>query len=178
MARSANFLVENRNLISRVKFPAAVLPCVPVLSGFCGQVIGFLVLLVWAGIKGKLQAPAVFFLPVWMILQICFGLGLGYFFSVVGAWVRDLIQLVPVLLLVWMYATPIFYPANLVPEKFQMVVWLNPVAQMVNGYRGMILEGALPSLGQIKYFAVAAFASLAIGWAVFANLRKGIADRI
>jgi ABC-type polysaccharide/polyol phosphate export permease len=178
VARSANYLVENRNLVSRIKFPTAVLPGVPVLSGFCGQLIGFLVLLVWAGIKGKLQMPAIFFLPVWMVFQICFGLGLGYLFSVAGVWVRDLIQLVPVLLLVWMYATPIFYPAALVPEKFQVLVWLNPIAQLVNGYRRMILEGAMPSLNQTIYLAGAALVSLIIGGLIFSRLSKGIPDRI
>lgn len=178
VARSASYLLENRNLVSRVKFPVQVLPAVPVLSAFLGQLVGFVILLVWAGAKGKLHLPAALFLPVWMVLQIGFGLGLGYLFSAAGVWVRDLIQLIPVLLLVWMYATPIFYPASLVPERFQAVVWINPIAALVNGYRRMILEGTMPSLNQCLFLATAAAISLAIGAAAFSNLKKGIADRV
>ena len=178
VARSSSFLIENRNLITRVKFPVSILPAVPVLSGFFGQLIGFIVLLAWAGIKGKLAMPAILLLPVWMILQIALALGLGYIFAVVGVWVRDVIQLVPVLLLVWMYATPIFYPASLVPEKFKIVIALNPIAQLVDGYRKMTLEGAMPGLGQSLFVAGAALACLIAGWFIFLILKNDIADRL
>ena len=178
VARSSSFLIENRNLITRVKFPVQILPAVPVLSGFFGQLIGFMVLLAWAGVKGKLAMPAILFLPAWMILQIALALGLGYLFAVVGVWVRDVIQLIPVLLLVWMYATPIFYPASLVPEKFKIVVALNPIAQLVDGYRKMILEGGLPSLEQALIVAGAALVCLIAGWLTFSTLKSGIADRL
>jgi lipopolysaccharide transport system permease protein len=178
VARSSSFLIENRNLVTRVKFPVRILPAVPVLSGFFGQLVGFVVLLAWAGVKGKLAMPAIFLLPVWMMLQIALALGLGYIFAVVGVWVRDVIQLIPVLLLVWMYATPIFYPANLVPEKFKIVVALNPIAQLVDGYRKMVLEGALPGMGQTLFVAGTALVCLAAGWLIFSSLKSGISDRL
>jgi len=178
VARSSGYLIENRNLISRVRFPIEVLPLVPVLSGFLGQLIGFLVIIFWAGIKGKLFIQGLYFLPVWMIFQVCFTVGLSYFFSVLGVWVRDLIQLVPVLLLVWMYGTPIFYPENLVPESFQFMIRLNPFAQLVIGYRSLILEGRLPGLGNCLIVSGWVLVSLGIGAVVFLNLRRNLSDRL
>lgn len=178
IARSSSYLTENRSLVSRVKFPVHILPGVPVLSGFCGQLIGFVALLVWAGVKGKIELPAVLFLPVWMLLQIGLAMGLAYAFSAVAVWVRDLAQLVPVMLLVWMYATPIFYPAQLVPERLQIAVWINPVAHLVEGYRKIILEGTMPGKAQTLYLLGATLTSLAIGALIFARLQNKIADRI
>ena len=178
VARSSGYLIDNRNLISRVKFPVEVLPLVPVLSGFLGQLIGFLVIIFWAGFKGKLFISGLCFLPLWMIFQVSFTLGLSYFFSVLGVWVRDLIQLLPVLLLVWMYGTPIFYPENLVPESFQFMISLNPFAQLVIGYRELILEGRPPELGNCLMVSGWVLVSLGIGSAVFYDLRKSLSDRV
>lgn len=178
VARSASCLLENRSLVSRVKFPIEVLPPVPVLSAFFGQMVGFVVLLFWAGASGRLDFPAVLFLPAWMVLQLAFALGLGYLFSAAAVWGRDLLQIIPVLLLVWMYATPIFYPATLVPENFQVVVQLNPLAALVNGYRSMILEGKMPGMNQTLFLFGAALITLVAGFGIFSKLKKFIADRI
>jgi len=178
VVRSSSSLLENRNLISRVKFPVQILPAVPVVSGFLGQMIGFLILILWAGVKGKIFLAGLIFLPLWMILQLGFGLGLAYFLSALSVWVRDLIQLVPVLLLVWLYATPIFYPAKLVPEKFQILILLNPMAHLVLGYRRLLLEGGFPGLNQSLFVCGSALLSLSIGSWVFSRMKKGFADRL
>lgn len=178
IGRASNYLIENRNLVSRVKFPVQILPAVPVLSGFCGQLIGFAALIAWAAVKGRLHLNGIFFLPVWMVLQIILALGLAYLVSSVSVWVRDVIQLLPVLLLVWMYATPVFYPENLVPDKFSIVIRLNPIAHLVSGYRRMIVESALPSPAQIICLGTYAAASLALGWLVFSRLKNRIPDRV
>jgi len=119
--------------------------------------VGFFALLLWAGIKGRLGGWSLVLLPFWMILQLGLGLGLAYLLAVLGVWLRayllavlgvwlrDLIQLVPVLLLVWMYGTPVFYPARMVPEKFQIIIWLNPMAHLIEGYRRLILEASFPA---------------------------------
>jgi ABC-type polysaccharide/polyol phosphate export permease len=178
VVRSASYLIEHRNLVSRVKFPVKVLAGVPALSGFLGQMIGFLVLIVWAGVKGKISFPALALVPLWMALQLGLALGISYFLSALSVWVRDLIQLVPVLLLVWLYATPVFYPASLVPEKFQLVILLNPMAHLVEGYRMLLLEGGFPALGSSLYLSGSALLSLGIGFWTFSRLKKGFADRI
>ncbi len=178
LIRAGSYLIEHRNLISRVKFPVGILPAVPVLSGLCGQVIGFLVLILWAGFKGKLSFLGLVLVFVWILVQLGFGLGLGYLISGLSVWVRDIIQLVPVLLLVWMYATPIFYPANMVPAKFQIFIWLNPMAHLVEGYRRLLLEKSLPELKSVVFLTAMMAVSLVLGFWIFNRLKKGFADRV
>jgi len=178
VARSVGYLVEQRNLLTRVKFPVAVLPPVPVLSGFFAQMVGFFALLLWAGIKGRLGGWSLVLLPFWMILQLGLGLGLAYLLAVLGVWLRDLIQLVPVLLLVWMYGTPVFYPARMVPEKFQIIIWLNPMAHLIEGYRRLILEASFPAFYPSIYLLLFTILAFGFGWWVFHKLKKTLADRV
>ena len=113
-----------------------------------------------------------------MALQFLLTLGIALALSALAIYVRDLAHVLPVLLLVWMYATPIFYPARLVPEKFSWVLIANPLAWLVGCYRSVLLEGAWPepaALGAAAGFAVAA--ALA-GSLIFRRLAPGIADRV
>jgi len=178
IGRAGGYLLENRNLVKRVQFPGQILPAVPVLSGFFGQAIGLIILIAWGAAKNEIQFPDVLFLPIWMLLQIAFSLGLAYFIATLSVWLRDVLQILPVLILIWFYGTPVFYSAQMVPPRFQILISLNPMAHLVNGYRKLLLERGLPSTEDIVYLCLAACVSLALGGLVFAHFKKGIADRI
>jgi ABC-type polysaccharide/polyol phosphate export permease len=180
IGRSSTVLLEHRNLITRVRFPGEILPGVPILSALLGQIIGFMILLVLAVIYFPGTGKNLYLLPLLVILQLVFTLGLSWAVSALSVYLRDLLHLIPVLLLVWMFGTPIFYPASLVPEKFQMLINLNPIAHLVSAYRFALFGEPVsyPWLQGILFLSVFAFASLLIGSIIFRKLAKNFADQL
>jgi len=180
IARASTVLLEHRNLITRVKFPGEVLPGVSILSGLMGQLIGFLILIVLAVLYMPGPGKGIWLLPLLFILQFALSLGLAWAVAAFSVYLRDILHLIPVLLLVWMLATPIFYPANLVPEKYQLLININPVAHLVSAYRLVIIGGtsAYPELEGIIILTAFAFTSMIIGGMIFRRLSPGFADQL
>jgi ABC-type polysaccharide/polyol phosphate export permease len=178
IARASTVLFEHRNLITRVMFPSEILPGVSILSGILGQLIGFFILIILAILYLHADARILWFLPVLLILQFIFSIGLAWAVSAFCIYLRDLLHLIPVLLLVWMLGTPIFYPAALVPEKYQLLISLNPIAHLVSAYRAVIIEGSFPCADGILFLSIFAFLTLILGALIYRRLAPGFADRL
>lgn len=178
LGRSGSIILDNKNLVTRTRFPLAVIPAFPAFSSLLGQLAGLCLLIVIAGFGSRPPGPSLVLLPALLALQLIFTIGLALAAASIAIYLRDLIHALPVLLLVWMYATPVFYPASLVPEKYQLVIALNPMARLINAYRCVILEGAWPGASSLIFIAAAAAGSLIIGSLVFNRLAAGIADRL
>lgn len=179
IARASTVLLEHRNLITRVRFPGEVLPGVSILSGLMGQLIGFIILVILASVYMSGPGRSLWLLPLLFIIQFAFSLGLAWAVAAFSVYLRDILHLIPVLLLVWMLGTPIFYPASLVPEKYQLLININPIAHLVSAYRHIIIEGtgSYPLEGMIILAAFAA-SSLVIGGLIYRRLSPGFADRL
>ncbi len=178
IGRSSTVLLEHRNLLTRVMFPSEILPGVSILSGILGQIIGFLILIILAVGYLHADAKSLWLLPLLFILQFIFSMGLAWAVSASCIYLRDLLHLIPVLLLVWMLGTPIFYPATLVPEKYQVLINLNPIAHLVSAYRAVIVEGSYPSLDSILFLSILAFLTIILGGFIYRRLAPGFADRL
>jgi ABC-type polysaccharide/polyol phosphate export permease len=180
IARAGNVVVENRNLVTRARFPLSVLPAYPVLASLLGQLAGFGVLLALSA-GGSLPGPGpslIVSLPLLLALQVLLTLGLALMVAGAAVYIRDVNHIMPVLLMVWFYGTPVFYPAELVPESFKLLVSLNPLAQLISAYRAVILEGAWPQAEAWTSLAGSALVAMAAGGLLFQRLRKGFADRL
>lgn len=178
VARSATVILENKNLVTRARFPLAALPAFPAFSALAGELIGIMVLLPLAALRLTTPGASLLLLPLLLVLQLLLTVGIALALSAVAIYIRDLVHVLPVLLLVWMYATPIFYPARLVPEKFSWVLMANPMAWLVECYRPVLLEGRWPEPAALLALAAFAGAALLVGAFVFHRLAPGIADRI
>jgi lipopolysaccharide transport system permease protein len=188
IGRASTVLLEHRNLINRVRFPGEILPGVSILSGILGQLIGFAILIILAAVYmsepgmslGMRIIVSVIILPVILVLQFAFSLGLAWAVSAFSVYLRDFLHLIPVLLLVWMLGTPIFYPSSLVPERYQVIININPVAHLVSVYRSLIIQGSFGLSGLKELIILAAFAltSLLVGALIYRKLSPGFADQL
>lgn len=116
-------------------------------------------------------------LPLLMVLQAMFMVGLGYLLSTLNLFLRDTYHLVGVLLTVWMFATPIFYPAFLVQkEGFGWLLVANPMYRLIESYRSVLLYGAFPPLLDLVLFAAVALATLILGAAFFKAQKRRFPD--
>lgn len=179
LSSSAGVLRSHRTLIKRAAgFPSEMLPIVTVLSNLIGHLIGLVLVLgaVWA-FHGRiaLQAPAVL---VYLLLMSMLCVGLGWVFSSVNVYLRDVQQAVGLLVMGWFFLTPVFYSPELIPEGLQPLMRLNPMYHVVDGYRLALLSGrTLPAAG-LLFLAGASLLSLFLGGMVFKRLRRGFPEFI
>jgi len=139
-------IVGAQGMISKIYFPRLVIP----LSKALGSLVDFgvvflflIVLMFWYGIS---PGPAFFLFPVFLFLALLSGLAIGIWLSALTVRFRDFQQLVPFVVQLGMYATPVAYPASLVPEQYQFWYFLNPMAGVVEGFRWSLLGGPVPGV--------------------------------
>ena len=175
---SSTTIVGHANLVKRVVFPLETLPISLSLAAVANQLFGTVALILAAVLlRGELHATIVF-LPVLVIPQLFATFGAAWLIASLGVFVRDIVQGITLLLMAWMYLTPIIYPESLVPEPYRSIVNLNPFTPLVRNYRRIILEGSLPDWRGLAYFTAFAAVSFVLGYWWFARTRKNFADVI
>jgi lipopolysaccharide transport system permease protein len=174
--RSTTSLTENVNLVKRVVFPIEALPVNLALSAAVQQLIGTVVLIAAALIFERALNPTLLWTPLLLIPQLLATIGLGWLMASLGVFIRDMPQFNQLALSAWMYLTPIFYPENIIPEKYRWLVNLNPMAPLIRSYRRVLLEGKAPDwrgLGVTLLFALICFG---FGYWWFERTKKAFAD--
>ena len=141
--RSSTSLVASANLITKVYFPRLVIPIAGVLSGLVDFAVAFLVLVGLMVFYGIAPTVAVVWLPGFLLLAMLTALGFGLWLSALNVRFRDINQLVPFLVQIWMYVTPVIYGSTLIPERFRLLLGLNPMTGVVEGFRWALLGGQL-----------------------------------
>jgi lipopolysaccharide transport system permease protein len=176
ISRCCNVLIDHSSLIKKVVFPSELLPAYVVCSALALEVAA---LLAFLGVCCALGRPpgwtALALFPL-MGLQVLFTLGLGLALAALNVFLRDVGQVLGLVLTTWMFLTPIFYPPDRVPQKLAPLLAANPMHHLVQAYRSALLDGQLPEGGGLGFFALVAFASLALGGWFFRRSRRAFAD--
>lgn len=167
----------NFSLVKKaVGFPSEVLPVVTVLSNLVSHLIS-LVLLVAVLVVVAGRVPVL--LPFVLIYLFCitiFSVGLGWMLSSVNVFLRDIEQVVGLVMMGWFFLTPIVYSPGIVPSSVLPVMKLNPLYHMVQGYRLALLAGTTLPLEDTVYLAAASFVTLAVGGVCFRKLKPWFAE--
>ena len=174
--RSTSSLTENVNLVKRVVFPTEALPVNLTLSAIALQMLGTSVLLAGALIIERAIHPTALFLPALLIPQFLVTVGLGWLMASLGVFIRDMPQFNQLALQAWMYLTPIFYPENYIPPKYQWMVNLNPMAPLIRSYRRILLEGKPPDWRGLAVTMAFALVCFVFGYWWFERTKKAFAD--
>jgi lipopolysaccharide transport system permease protein len=178
ISRAPSVVVEHRNFVKKLVFPVEILPVTQVASGLVTQAFATGVfLLVLLAIRGYIPLSIVY-LPLLLVPQLLFTLGLAWFLSALGVYLRDLGQISGFLLTLWFFLTPICYPEASLPEQAAVILAKNPIFQLVKGYRDIFLEGRAPASGMVWKLFLISLACFLLGHAWFYKLRKSFADVI
>ena len=174
--QSANTIVVNANLVKRVVFPLEALPAAQVFAALGNQLFATIALLIATIIiRHQLEITALW-LPALLIPQLLFALGAAWLIASLGVFLRDIAQGMTLLLMAWMYLTPIIYPESIVPERFRLLIDLNPFTSLVRSYRHIFLDGSAPDWPGLAYFSAVALVVFLFGYWWFARTRKSFAD--
>jgi lipopolysaccharide transport system permease protein len=150
VTNSGNSLVGSSNLITKVYFPRMIIPGAAVGAGLVDFAIAFVVLI---GLMFFYHVPLtvnLFALPLLLALTSLLALGVGMWMSALNVKYRDIRYALPFLIQLWMFASPIIYPASLMPEKWRWILRLNPLTGIIEGYRASLLGRTAfdwPSIG-------------------------------
>ncbi len=174
LMRGTTSVVDNAVLITKVVFPVELLPLSSVLAAFMFHLVGWVLLLLYLASAGFAQSSWVF-LPSVLLLLFLFCLGVVFFLSALCVFVRDVREILGIVLMVWFYGTPILYPVSFVPEYLARWFFLNPMTLFVEICRDVLLKGvfSLERLAAISVWTVGAFF---LGTAFFHRAKRAFGD--
>jgi lipopolysaccharide transport system permease protein len=176
LTQASNSLVGNSNLITKVYFPRIMIPISAVLSGAFDFALSFVVLLGMLFYYHLSFTSAILFLPFFLLLALVTALGTGLWFSALNVRYRDVRFVVPFIIQLWMFATPIAYPSTLIPIRWRLLYGLNPMVGVVEGFRWMLTGTQTQPSPLIAASAVVALALLIGGALYFKRVEKTFAD--
>ncbi|MFC1815188.1 ABC transporter permease [Thermodesulfobacteriota bacterium] len=178
IAASSNSLIGNTSLISKVYFPRIIIPLSSVLAGLLDFTIAFAVLLGMMFFFHIYPTVKVFMLPLLVLIMILSSSGVGFFLSALNAKYRDIKFTIPFLLQLWMFASPIVYPASLIPEKYRLLYAINPMVGVVEGFRSAILGTTTFNGSMVIVSAVVSVTCFVFGLLYFKQMERYFADII
>lgn len=174
--RAPSLIVQHANLVKKVVFPIAVFSWVAVFSSMVQLILSFLILVGATALYAGDFYVSIFSFPLIILAFIPFLLGLSWFLSSVGVYVRDLGQAMTLIINLSLFLSPIFYPASALPDYFSGLMWLNPLTLIIEQARLVLVVGVWPDWwALLAYTAISSCFALA-GYLWFQRARKGFAD--
>jgi lipopolysaccharide transport system permease protein len=171
-------LVNNAPLIRKVYFPREILP----FSAILATLVDFaLAMTVFVGMMLVFRQPipvTVLYVPVLVVVQVLLVAGVSLGLSAVNVFYRDIRHAIPLLVQLWMFASPVIYPASIVPAQWRELYFVNPMACVLFNYRRVVLHGLPPDFETLTVACVEAVVILAVSWWSFSHLEEYFADVI
>ena len=178
--RASMSIVSNQSLISKVYFPRLIIPLAPVIAALVDFGIAFLVLVGMMFWYGIVPGPAVVFLPAFVLLALASALGAALLLASINTIYRDIQHVVPFMIQLLMYLTPVLYAAESVlknqPDWVRLMYFLNPMTGVVEGFRWALLGAAPPSPAVLGGSVVAVLVLLVGSMYYFKRIERQFAD--
>lgn len=175
--QAAGSVINQPNLVTKVVFPLALLPLVPVCSAFVESSVGLMGLILLVGISAQTVHSTLWLLPLVWLPQLLLTAGLGYLAAGSTVFLRDVPQTLGLLTNLWFYITPIVYPISVLPEQWRTwIFWLNPLAAIGEVYRDLVLVGEVKHWGEWGSVSVVSIVIFYVGLKCYQKLRPAFAD--
>lgn len=145
LTRSTMSMVSNASIMTKVYFPRLIMPISGILSPLVDFTVSISILIIIMAFYGFIPTINVVFLPFFILLALATSLGVGLWLSALNVKYRDFQYAVPFIIQIWMYASPVVYPASIVPASLKFLYSLNPMAGVIEGFRWALLGTDMPS---------------------------------
>jgi len=178
LRRASTGLVEDSELIRKIYFPRLVLPTAAVIAPLVDFLISLavlVVLMIWYHISAT---PSLLLLPAFIVMNVGLALAFGLWLGPLNVRYRDVKQILPFLIQVWMYASPVVYPLSMVPERWRPLYSLNPMVGIIEGFRWTLLGTAAPDATAMALTAASTIVLLVGGLLYFKRAERSFADVI
>lgn len=178
VSRSSTAITENANLVKKIQFPSEILVYAAVCAAIVHQLIANLLFLAVLVVMGEFHWRGLPLIFLALPIQMSVTAGLGFWVATANTFFRDVGQLLGMVLMGWFYFTPIVYPLDQVPERYQGVLLVNPMTSLVELYREAFLGGDLASTRGLGWLIALAAVSLASGLWIFRRLKRYFPDEL
>ena len=172
-------IISQKDLVKKIYFPRMVIPISYVTSCFVNMLLCFIVIFAVIIVTGAgINFLAVLTLPVIMIVEYVFALGMALLTSAITVYFRDMEHILGIVSMAWMYLTPIVYSKSIVPEKYLPIFNLNPMTPIIDCYRTVLYDKHVPDLTTLLWAAGLGVFFLIFGALVFNKLQKHLAEEL
>lgn len=162
-----NTLVWGGELHQKIYIPRSVFAISSVGTGIVNLTLSLVPLVIVLSFIGIPLRPTMLLAPIVMVLLAMFTLGIGLFISTIGVYFIDVVEMYAILLMAWMYLTPVIYSLEILSPKVQSILQLNPMVHLVNLFRGIVFHGVFPSPSDWLVALGVSVVSLLLGWLFF-----------
>lgn len=174
---ASNSLISNTNLVTKIYFPRLIVPLAATLAGLVDFVLGLVLLVGLMIYYGVALTWQIVFAPIFIVLTILLALSFGTLFAALNVRFRDVKFALPFALQIWMFVSPVFYPASVLSEKWRVVFAFNPLTGILEGFRAALFGG------EFNWFAVVVsvvliFVLILTSLFVFKRMEDDFADLI
>ncbi len=181
-------IVGNSNLVKKVYFPREAVPIASVLANLVNFLLALLVLFALLLVFRARLSPFLWMLPIVILVQTCFILGIALILSAVNVFYRDTLMVMDVLMLAWFFLTPVLYPIDILPRSYQvlgitldihrLMYILNPMASLIAAYRDLLYWGYRTQWDFFLRTAVTALVVLAVGYWFFSRYSSRFGEEL
>jgi len=174
--RAPYVILEYRNFVKKLVFPVETLPVNQVFAALVTEAFTLSIFLIALLLIREGIPATVLWLPVLLIPQLLFTLGVSWFLAALGVYMRDLSQIISFLLTLWFFITPICFPETKLPKASLVILGKNPIYTLVHGYRSIFLYNRPPEFHSLWKLWILSLVVCVGGYAWFHKLRKSFAD--
>ncbi len=181
-------VVSNANLVKKVYFPREVLPIASALAQLVNFLLALVVLFVLLFVFQTSLSPRLWMLPIVILIQTSFIIGIVLFLSAINVFYRDTMMIMDVVILAWFFMTPVFYPLDILPQSYdvmghvlnvhRLMNILNPMASIINAYRDLLYLGTYTEIDFLLRTALTSFGVLVFGYWFFTRLSGDFGEEL
>lgn len=178
ISKTGGSLIGNQALVSKIFFPRMILPLSSVFAVLMDFIVALGMMVVLMALSGVAPHPGLVLFPVFLLIMLLLGLGIGLIISAMSVVYRDAGNFLSPLLMALMYGSPIFYAVEAVPRHLLPLYYLNPVASLMQAFRWSLLDTSVPPWGYVAYAVVFTLGMLVLGMLIFHRMERRFADVI
>ena len=176
LVRSSSLITGNQQYVKKVVFPLPILSVVTIGAAFFHLLAGLLILFIFMVGSGSIPSWTVLYTPLVLLPFVMLMLGASWILSSLCVFIRDIAQIMGVLVTVLLFLAPIFYPLSAVPEVYQPWMYLNPLTAVIEEFRAVALFGQQPDWLVLAVYYVISTIVLCIGFSFFRRTKGAFAD--
>ena len=176
LGRTLTVFIDNGNLLKKMSFPKISLPLIVIGSALTNFFLLFVMMFIVFGFLGHLPYHFLYWLPLLISITIALAVGMGLFFGVLNVFIRDVGQVMTIILQFWFWLTPIVYMVSIIPEKHHWIIMLNPLTGIIMGFQNVLLYDKAPDLNVLVYPSIFAFVFLVLAMVLFKKASEEMAD--
>ena len=176
LGQSVNIFLDNANLLKKVSFPKLALPLIMLGTALINFTVLLLMMFIIFAFLGHFPYHALQWLPFLIILTIALSIGLGLILGTLNVFMRDIGQIMSIMLQFWFWLTPIVYMSSIIPEKYHWLLMMNPLTPVIMGYQNILAYNKNPNLDLLVYPTVLSIIFLLLALIIFKKANEEMAD--